>query len=51
MQQLSRDLRVDMNNRLVSMQMTCYMAEDYPDYKHEIDKLPLYKPNPNKKEE
>ena len=44
MQQLSRDLRVDMGNRLVTMSMTCHLAEDYPDFKHkEIDKLPLYK--------
>jgi len=46
MQQLGRDLRGDMNNRLISMQMTCHHAEDYPDFKHkEIDKLPLYKPS------
>ena len=50
MQQLSRDLGDDMNNRLVTMQMKCHLAEDYPDYKHEIDKLPLYTPNPNKEE-
>ena len=44
MQQLGKDLRGDMNDRLTSMQMTCHLAEDYPDYKHkEIDKLPLYK--------
>jgi hypothetical protein len=44
MQQLSRDLQTDMSNRLVTMQMTCHFAEDYPNYKHkEIDKLPLYK--------
>ena len=51
MQQLSRDLQGDMNARLLTMSMTCHFAEDYPDYQHEIDKLPLYKPNPNKKEE
>ena len=46
MQQLGRDLRGDMNNRLTSMQMTCHLAEEYPDFKHkEIDKLPLYKPS------
>ena len=46
MQQLSRDLQTDMSNRLVTMQMTCYLAEEYPDFKHkEIDKLPLYKPS------
>ncbi len=44
MQQLSRDLQTDMSNRLVTMQMKCHFAEDYPNYKHkEIDKLPLYK--------
>ena len=44
MQQLSRDLQTDMSNRLVTMSMTCHLAENYPDYKHkEIDKLPLYK--------
>ena len=44
MQQLSRDLQGDMNNRLVTMQMKCHFAEYYPNYKHkEIDKLPLYK--------
>ena len=46
MQQLSRDLGDDMNNRLVTMQMKCHLAEDYPNYKHkEIDKLPLFKYN------
>ena len=46
MQQLSRDLGDDMNNRLVTMQMKCHLAEDYPHYKHkEIDKLPLFKYN------
>ena len=44
MQQLSRDLQTDMSNRLVTMQMNCHLAEDYPNYKHkDIDKLPLYK--------
>ena len=44
MQQLSRDLQTDMSNRLVTMSMTCHLAEGYPDFKHkEIDKLPLYK--------
>ena len=44
MQQLSRDLQVDMSNRLVTMSMKCHLAKDYPNFKHkEIDKLPLYK--------
>ena len=44
MQQLSRDLQVDMSNRLVTMSMECHLAKDYPNYEHrEIDKLPLYK--------
>ena len=44
MQSLSRDLQKDMSDRLITMQMKCHFAEDYPDYKHkEIDKLPLYK--------
>ena len=46
MQQLSRDLGDDMNNRLVTMTMTCHLAEDYPNFKHkEIDKLPLFQPS------
>ena len=45
MQQLSRDLGDDMNNRLVTMQMTCKKIGD-EQYKHkEIDKLPLFKPS------
>ena len=44
MQQLSRELQNDMSNRLVTMQMKCHLAKDYPNYEHrEIDKLPLYK--------
>ena len=50
MQSLARDLQVDMGNRLVTMSMTCHFAEDYPNYQHEIDKLPLYKPTINKEE-
>ena len=49
-QSLARDLQVDMGNRLVTMSMTCHFAEDYPNYQHEIDKLPLYKPTINKEE-
>ena len=46
MQQLSRDLGDDMNNRLASMQMKCHLAKEYPDFQHkEIDKLPLLKPS------
>ena len=46
MQQLGKDLQRDMSDRLTTMQMTCHLAEDYPNYKHkEIDKLPLFKPN------
>ena len=44
MQTLARDLQDDMSNRLVTMQMKCHLAKDYPNYEHrEIDKLPLYK--------
>jgi len=44
MQTLARDLQDDMSNRLVTMQMKCHLAVDYPNYEHrEIDKLPLYK--------
>ena len=50
MQSLARDLQVDMGNRLVTMSMKCHFAEDYPNYQHEIDKLPLYKPTINKEE-
>ena len=50
MQSVARDLQQDMNARLVTMSMKCHMALDYPNYQHEIDKLPLYKPS-NKEEE
>ena len=49
MQSLARDLQRDMSDRLATMSMKCHFAEDYPDYQHEIDKLPLYKPNNKEK--
>tara|TARA_Y100000310_G_scaffold343895_1_gene453753 strand:+ start:925 stop:1179 length:255 start_codon:yes stop_codon:yes gene_type:complete len=51
MQQLSRDLTSDMNNRLVQMQMKCVKIDENDKYFRtiEIDKLKLFKPN--KKEE
>ena len=52
MQQLGRDLRDDMNNRLTSMQMTCHLAKEYPEHHHKkIDELPLFKPPSDNKEQ
>ena len=51
MQMLARDLKNDMRNRLVQMEMKCHLAKEYPNYEHrEIDKLLLYKPSNNKEQ-
>ena len=49
MKQLSRDLQLDMNNRLVTMTMTCREIGGDEQYEHkDIEKLPLYIPHQKK---
>ena len=47
MQQLSRDLTGDMNNRLIQMNMKCVKIDENDKYFRtiEMDQLPLFKPS------